>query len=35
MGNSPTWRLGDEAQPRLPVEPIDLVNDAINVERQV
>ena len=35
MRDRPAWRLCDLAQPRLPVEPVDLVDDAVDVERQV
>src|SRR3546814_10097571 len=31
----PARRLGDLPQPRLPVEPVDLVDDAVDVERKV
>ena len=31
----PARRAPDEAEPRLPVEPVDLVDDAVDVERQV
>jgi hypothetical protein len=32
--HAPARRLGDEAQPLLPVEPVDLVDDAVDVIRQ-
>ena len=35
MGDRPARRLGDEAEPLLPVEPVDLVDHAINIEGQV
>src|SRR3546814_13646714 len=31
MRYCPSWSLGDEAQPLLPVEPVDLVDDAVDV----
>src|SRR3546814_20999065 len=31
MRDGPSWSLGDEAQSLLPVEPIDLVDDAVDV----
>ena len=34
VGHGPAWRPTDKAQPRLPVEPVDLVNDTVDVERQ-
>src|SRR3546814_11910032 len=34
MGNGPARGLGDEAQALLPVEAVDLVDDAIDVEGQ-
>ena len=35
VGDGPTRRLCDEAQPLLPVEPVDFVDHAINVEGQI
>ena len=35
VGDRPARRLRDEAEPLLPVEPVDLVDDAVDVERQV
>ena len=32
---APARRARDEAEPLLPVEPVDLVDDAVDVERQV
>ena len=32
---SPARRARDLAEPLLPVEPVDLVDDAVDVERQV
>ena len=35
VGERPARRLGDEAEPLLPVEPVDLVDDAVDVERKI
>ena len=31
MGQRPTRRLGNKSEPSLPIKPINLVNDAINI----
>ena len=33
--DAPARRAADVAEPLLPVEPVDLVDDAVDVERQV
>ena len=33
--SAPARRAGDLAEPLLPVEPVDLVDDAVDVERQI
>ncbi len=35
MRERPAWCAPDKAQPRLPVEPVDLVDDTVDVERQI
>ncbi|CUS44707.1 hypothetical protein MGWOODY_Smn1891 [hydrothermal vent metagenome] len=35
VGQRPPWRLGHRAKPCLPVEPVDLVDNAVDIERQV
>ena len=35
VGERPARRARDLAEPPLPVEPVDLVDDAVDVERQV
>ncbi len=35
MRETPAWRARDLTQPLLPIEPVDLVDHAIDVERQV
>ena len=35
MRNRPARRLGDEAKPRLPVQPVDLVDHAVDIIRHV
>ena len=35
VGEAPARRAGDEAEPFLKVEPVDLVDDAVDIERQV
>ena len=35
MRNRPTRRFCDEAQPLMPIKPVDLIDDAIDIIRQV
>jgi hypothetical protein len=31
MGNRPAWRTRHETEPLLPIEAVDLVNDAVDI----